>query len=123
MCATSSAMWGPPRRLRRDAAELAGLIVGDRLTDLFDRVHHERPVCDDRLVDGLAMPQDEARPAHRLDGEFAARKIKLDEIVLGDVASIDADISRDDVEKHVASLKAVEIEACAWLGINRRHEV
>src|SRR5262245_39876569 len=49
------AAWLP--RARGDHAELARLIVGERLGDLFFGVHDERPVRHDRLADRLTAEE------------------------------------------------------------------
>ena len=51
----------PGRSSVRDPPEPPAVHVGDRLLDLLERVHDERAVGDDRLVQGLTREQDDVR--------------------------------------------------------------
>src|SRR5690606_21461292 len=107
----------------RHRAELSGLIVDDRLANLFDRIHHEGTVGHDRLVDRRAMAEKKPRLADRFDIQRVAGQIELDEIMLGDLAAVDPDDSGDDVEEDIALMEAVEGDSRAIIGVDRRHEV
>ena len=57
-------------------AEAPAVEVGDRLRDLGLRVHHERTVADDGLVDRLAAQDQQRRVAVRLDRDVVALAVE-----------------------------------------------
>src|SRR5262245_23662924 len=62
----------------RPAAELRPLIVAERLLDLRARVHHERTVLRDRLVDRSSLQQEQLRAVVAGDQLHAALGQQLD---------------------------------------------
>ena len=73
--------------MRRDLAELAGLVVGDGLGDLGLGVHNERAVSDHRLADGFGVAEQDGRVVQRLDVHLVAVIVQLDD---GDEVEIEA---------------------------------
>src|ERR1043165_3548471 len=72
----------PPVSLSRDLAEAAGLIVEHGLADLAGRVHDERTVADDRLVERLAGDEQELGAFVRRDRDLVAVAAEDDGVVL-----------------------------------------
>lgn len=56
-------------RPRRQTPHAPGLVVGHGLSDLGLRVHHKRPLANDRLVDRLPVDELECRVFQRLNFE------------------------------------------------------
>ena len=89
---------------RRDQSKPSALIIAERLLDLFARVHHERTIARDRLVQRLAGEQQDLRRAcgvSRYAELHRVARVQQRRLTFGDLALIATDrrIAFEDIQQ------------------------
>ena len=95
--------------------------VGIGLLDLVDRIHHERPAGDNRLIYGIGVTQNEE--SETVCSNLQAISLsQLDEIDLGHDDPVHAGLATDDVEEHVPVPQPIEGDRPASFDHQGAHE-
>src|SRR5882672_2348338 len=89
----------------------AVLVIGYGLPDLFLRVHYERPVAGDGLVDRLAVHHEDRGVGLSFDFGLVPGALEHDEFAFAGSLAVHADLSLHDKERRRPALAQGEARA------------